>query len=308
MEFLLLGPFEVRDGDAPVPLPRKKHRALLALLLLRAGEVVSADTLIEELWGEQAPKTALPALRNYVSQLRTALGAGLSETRASGYIAHVEPDQIDLVRFERLATQAREAATAEARAKELREALALWRGPALSDLAYEPFGAAESARLEELRLTAREDLLDAELELGRHGDLIPEIEALIAEHPFRERLRGQLMLALYRAGRQADALEVYRTSRTFLLDELGLEPGVRLRELEQAILRQDPALDVPAVLPSVEERLKTVTVLLCELVPSPADLDPERLRRRTVEALSEARAAIERHGGSVETRAGDDLL
>jgi DNA-binding SARP family transcriptional activator/tetratricopeptide (TPR) repeat protein len=308
MDFLLLGPFEVRDGDTPVPLPRKKHRALLALLLLRAGEVVSADVLVEELWGEQPPKTALAALRNYVSQLRTQLGADLIETRGSGYVAHVEPEQIDVVRFERLAAQAREAMTAESRASELRAALSLWRGTALADLAYEPFGAAESARLEELRLTAREDLVDAELELGRHGDLIPEMEALIAEHPFRERLRGQLMLALYRAGRQADALEVYRTSRTFLLDELGLEPGVHLRELEQAILQQDPALDVPAVLPSVEERLKTVTVLLCELVPSPPDLDPERLRRRTVQALGEARAAIERHGGSVETRAGDDLL
>jgi DNA-binding SARP family transcriptional activator/tetratricopeptide (TPR) repeat protein len=306
MEFLLLGPFEARDGDAVVPLPRKKHRALLALLLLRANEVLSADTLVDELWGEQAPKTALAALRNYVSQLRSELGADLIETRGPGYVAHVETDQVDLMRFERLAAGARGETAPERRAAGLRAGLALWRGPALGDLAYEPFGAAEAARLDELRLTAREDLVDAELELGRHADLTSELEVLVAENPFRERLRGQQMLALYRTGRQAEALEVYRTTRAFLLDELGLEPGVRLRELEQAILRQDPALDLPAVLPSVEERLKTVTVLLCELAP--AALEPERLRRRTVRALTEARVTIERHGGSVETRTGDELL
>jgi DNA-binding SARP family transcriptional activator len=307
VEFLLLGPFEVRDRDTAVPLPRKKHRALLALLLLRAGEVVSADSLVEELWGEQPPKTALAALRNYVSQLRTQLGTDLIETRGSGYVAHVEPDRIDVARFERLVADAREATTAERRASELRTALAFWRGPALADLAYEPFAAAQAGRLEELRLTAREDLVDLDLDLGRHADLVPELERLVAENPFRERLRSQLMLALYRAGRQADALEAFRTTRTFLLDELGLEPGVHLRELEQAILRQDPALDLPAVLPPVEERLKTVTVLFCGLAPA-GGLDPERLRRRTVQALTEARAAIERHGGSVEARAGDELL
>jgi DNA-binding SARP family transcriptional activator/tetratricopeptide (TPR) repeat protein len=308
VEFLLLGSLEVRDGKRVVPLPRKKHRGLLALLLLRAGEVVSADVLIEELWGARPPKTAREALHNYVSQLRKELGAELIETREPGYVLHVEADQVDLLRFERLTAEARGAGSAEDRARLLRAAFALWRGPPLVDLAYEPFGAIEAGRLEELSLTAREDLLDAELELGRHGDVVPELEALVAGHPFRERLRGQLMLALYRAGRQADALRAYREVRDVLVGELGLDPGVQLRELEQAILRQDPVLDLPAVLPSVEDRRKTVTVLFCELAPAVEGLDPERLRRQTVRALAEARSLIELHGGSAERRAGDELL
>ena len=192
----MLGPFEVRDGDRVVPLPRKKHRALLALLLLRAGEVVSADQVVEELWGSNPPKTALGALHNYVSQLRKTLGVEVIETHGRGYVAHVDVDRLDAARFERLTSEARTAASTETRASDLRTALELWRGPALADLVYEPFAATEAARLEELRLAAREDLVDAELELGRRSDLVPEIEALVTEHPFRERLRGQLMLAL----------------------------------------------------------------------------------------------------------------
>ena len=154
----------------------------------------------------------------------------------------VAPDQVDLGRFERLCAEARAAADVAERAEKLREALGLWRGPPLADLAYEPFAALEIARLEELRLAAREELIDAELELGRHADLVPELERLVQEHPFDERLRGQLMLALYRAGRQAEALEAYQEARRVLDEELGLEPGTPLRELEQAILRHDPAL------------------------------------------------------------------
>ncbi|HWQ00596.1 MAG TPA: BTAD domain-containing putative transcriptional regulator [Gaiellaceae bacterium] len=308
MDFLLLGPLEVRDGDRVVPLPRKKHRALLALLLLRAGEVVSADQVVEELWGASPPKTALGALRNYVSQLRKTLGVDVIETRGRGYVAHVDADRLDAKRFERLTARARASDSTEACAAGLRTALDVWRGPALADLLYEPFAATEAARLDELRLAAREDLVDAELELGRRTDLIPEIEALVTEHPFRERLRGQLMLALYRAGRQGDALEAYGDARSTLIEELGLEPGSQLRELQRAILAQDPELDVPSVLPSVEERRKIVTVLCCELSPSEVGLDPERLRRETVRARAEACAAIEVHGGSVETRAGDELL
>jgi DNA-binding SARP family transcriptional activator/tetratricopeptide (TPR) repeat protein len=304
----VLGPVEVRDGERLLALPRRQHRLLLALLAVRAGELLRTDVLIEELWGGRPPRAARAALHNNVSQLRQKLGAEVIERREVGYLLRLAPEQIDLLRFERLAEEARSAGSAEERAAKLRAALALWRGPAFADLAYEPFAVAEAQRLEELRLAAREDLVDAELDLGRHGDLVPELETLVLEHPFRERLVGQLMLALYRAGRQADALKAYREARAVLLEELGLEPGVQLRELEQAILRQDPALDLRAVLPPVEERRKTVTILLCELEYVPAEIDPERLRRRTVRALAEAQAAIQLHGGSVETRAGDELL
>ncbi|PWU23606.1 MAG: hypothetical protein C5B48_08290 [Candidatus Rokuibacteriota bacterium] len=299
-DFLLLGPFEVRDGERIVELRRKKHRALLALLALRAGEAVSADVVIEELWGGKPPKTAREALHNYVSQLRKQLGEDAIETRGNGYLLD---GNLDLARFERLVAAARDAGTVEECATGLREALALWRGPPLADLAYEPFAAAEIQRLEELHLAARKDLIDAELELGRQAELIPELEALVAEHPYRERLRGQLMLALYRSGRQADALAAYRDARTTLDEELGLEPSTALRELEQAILRQDPSLDLPTVLPPVAERRKTVTVLFAELAPAPG-LDPERLRGRALAV----RTAIEAHGGSVEARGGDELL
>ena len=300
-DFLLLGPFEVREGERLVELRRRKHRALLALLALRAGEPVSADVVIEELWGGNPPKTARDALHNYVSQLRKQLGEGTIETRGNGYLLDGD---LDLVRFERLVEEARGAATVEERAAKLREALALWRGPPLADLAYEPFAGAEIERLEELHVVTRADLIDAELELGRHAELVPELETLVAEHPFRERLRGLLMLALYRSGRQADALAAYRDARATLLEELGLEPSTALRELEQAILRQDPGLDVPAVLPSMEERRKTVTVLSAELA-LPEGTDPERLR----ESAIRARATVEAHGGTVEARgAGTELL
>jgi DNA-binding SARP family transcriptional activator len=303
MDFRILGPLEVRDGERFVRLPRKKHRALLALLLLRAGEPISTDVLVEELWGSNPPRTAREALHNYVSQLRRELGAEVLQTRDQAYVLAVEPEQVDALRFQRLVAGARAAQSADERVAALREALGLWRGPSLEELAYEPFAAAEIGRLEELRLASREDLFDAELEVGGGAELVPELEARVAERPFRERLRGQLMLALYRAGRQADALQAYRDARGVLLDELGLEPSAALRELEQAILRQDPGLEPPGVLPSVEERRKTVTILFAEL-PSDVGLDPERMRERAVRA----RAVIELHGGSVEARGGDELL
>jgi DNA-binding SARP family transcriptional activator len=308
VDLLILGPFEVRDGERLVALPRRKHRELLTLLALRAGELVSTDVLVEELWRSRPPKTARQALHNYVSQLRNELGGDVIETREPGYVLHVDPDRLDLLRFQRLTGEARREESAEQRAAKLTAALALWRGAPLADLAYDDLGIVEAARLEELRLAAREDLIDAELDLGRHADLVSELEALVLEHPFRERLCGQLMLALYRGGRQADALEAYSRARSVLLDELGLEPSIQLRDLQQAILRQDPALDLPAVLPPVEERRKTVTVLFCELAPPEEGLDPELLRRRTVRVLAEARSVIELHGGSVEMRAGDELL
>ncbi|MGZ4400804.1 MAG: BTAD domain-containing putative transcriptional regulator [Gaiellaceae bacterium] len=223
-----------------------KQRALLAILLLHPNEVVSRDRLIEELWGEERPETAAHALEVYVSQLRRTLGRDVVATRGSGYALTVEPEAVDAIRFERLVEQGRaELGTdAAAAAETLRAALALWRGPALADVAYEQFAQTEIGRLDELRLTALEERIEADLRLGRHTELVAELEAAVGEHPLRERLRGQLMLALYRSGRQAEALEAFRVTRETLLGELGLEPSLELREIQSAILRQDPALDV----------------------------------------------------------------
>jgi DNA-binding SARP family transcriptional activator len=228
-----------------VPLRGTKQRALLALLLLHPNQIVSSDRLLEELWGDEQPQAGATALRVRVSQLRKALelGAGAIATRPSGYAIELQPGQLDLQRFERLVEEA-DAAQPSVAAEKFREALALWRGPALADFSYEPFAQTAIGRLEELRLLALEKRIGADLELGRDAALIPELEVLVAEHPLRERLRGQLMLALYRAGRQAEALEAYQTARRSLVDQLGIEPGPALQELEKAILRQEPALEL----------------------------------------------------------------
>jgi DNA-binding SARP family transcriptional activator len=241
MQFRVLGPLEVlRDGRA-VDVRGSKRRSVLALLVLHANEVVRRDRLIEELWGERVPANAAGALQNHVSRLRKDLGADVVVTKPWGYVLRAEPDEIDLEVFEALVGEAKPLAARERREK-LGEALALWRGPALADLAQESALEHESERLEEMRLTALEHRIDADLELGEHEELVPELEALVAAHPLRERLRGQLILALYRGGRQGEALETYRETRRVLVDELGIEPSAELRELERAILRQDPAL------------------------------------------------------------------
>ena len=247
MEIRLLGPLEVAADDRVLELGGGRQRALLVVLALRPNQVVSTDTLIDALWGEAAPPTALKALQGLVSQLRRALaplGDDVIATRSPGYVLGLEPDSIDAHRFERLATLGRQEVDSDPRgaAGTLREALGLWRGEALAEFAYEPFAQTASAHLAEVRLEAFESLFDAELELGRHGEATAELKALVAAHPLRERLRGQLMLALYRSGRQAEALEAYREGRLILDRELGLEPDVELRRLEQAILAQDPAL------------------------------------------------------------------
>jgi DNA-binding SARP family transcriptional activator len=246
VEFRILGPLEIADGDRPVPLAGARTRALLALLLTSANEVVSSDRLIDELWGARPPRVAANALQYHVSRLRKALApAPVIVTREPGYLITVEPDQLDLLRFERLVSEAQGVSPPEA-ARRLREALALWRGPPLADLKREPFARAEIGRLEELRLAALEQRIEADLALGRRAEVVGELEALTREHPYRETLRGQLMLALYGSGRQADALEVYRDTRRLLVEELGIEPGPAIQQLEQAILRQDPQLDSPA--------------------------------------------------------------
>jgi DNA-binding SARP family transcriptional activator len=245
MDFGILGPLQIRDGDRELPLSGSKQRAVLAILLLHAGEVVSSDRLIDDLWGDEPPESGVTALQVRVSQLRKALGSAAAqlETRAPGYVLRVGPDEVDLQRFERLVEQA-ERAEPETASGLLRDALALWRGPALTDFAYEPFAQAAIGRLEELRLSALERRIEADLALGRAAALVGEIEPLVAEHPLRERFRAQLMLALYRSGRQAEALAAYQATRQALVDELGIEPTPVLQELERAILQQDPALDL----------------------------------------------------------------
>jgi DNA-binding SARP family transcriptional activator len=255
VQFRILGPLEVTDDQQQVPLGGASQRALLALLLLHANEVVSNDRLLDELWGDEPPGSGVTALQVRVSQLRKALGqAGERlETKPPGYLLQVGPEELDLDRFTRLLDQADGAEPAVA-AEQLRQALALWRGSALADFAYESFAQAAIGRLDELRLAALERRIDADLELGRHADLVGELEALVAEHPLRERLRGQLMLSLYRSGRQAEALEAYRATRHVLVDGLGIEPSPAVQELEQAILRQDPELNLTR-LPAAERSI-----------------------------------------------------
>ena len=244
VEFRVLGPLEVMVDGRALELKRRKQRSVLALLLLNAGEVVSTDRLVEEVWAGKPPKAAVGSLQNLISDLRKALGRDLVRTRQPGYVLDVDRERVDLHRFERLVAQAAEGGDAERRSTLLNEALAMWRGSPLADLAYEPFADIEIARLEELRTVAREELIQAELELGHHSQLVGEVEMLVAEHPLRERLRGQMMLALYRSGRQAEALEAYRQARETLVEELGIEPSPDLQRLEQSILRHDSELDL----------------------------------------------------------------
>jgi DNA-binding SARP family transcriptional activator len=244
MEFRLLGPLEVLEHDRLLALGGGRQRSLFAVLLLHANEVVSTDRLIDSLWGRTPPLTAGKSVQVYVSRLRKELRDGRLVTRAPGYVLRVERSELDLGRFEQLVAEAGRADPQTA-ARKLRQALALWRGPALADLAYEQFVQSEISRLEELRWAALEQRIDADLASARHAELVGELEALVAEHPLRERLRCQLMLALYRSARQAEALDAYRAARRELSEELGLEPSEELKRLERAILRQDPVLDLP---------------------------------------------------------------
>jgi DNA-binding SARP family transcriptional activator len=257
MEFRLLGPFEVAEKGRSLALGQGKRRSLLAVLLLHANEVVSTDQLIDNLWGESPPVTAVKSVHVLVSQLRRTLGtngagAGTEErllTHGRGYMLRVKTGELDLQVFEDLLAEGRRLRAAGSPAKAaqtLRYAVALWRGPPLADFTYEPFAQPEIGRLEELRVAALEQLIEAKLALGAHAEVVGQLEALIAEHPYRERLRAQLMMALYRCDRQADALRAYQDARRTLVEELGIEPGARLRELERAILAQDPALHLAA--------------------------------------------------------------
>jgi DNA-binding SARP family transcriptional activator len=284
LEFRLLGPLEASDETGDLLLGGKKQRAVLALLLLDANRVVSTDRLIDALWGETPPRTAATSLQNFVSQLRKTLGPEMVETRPPGYILHASADQIDLERFERLVADAA-LDDPQARAADLREALLLWRGAPLADFRFDAWAETEIARLDELRLAALEERIAAELDAGRHAALVGELESLVAQHPVRERLRAHLMLALYRSGRQTEALEVYQQARRWLTAELGIEPGNELQELHRAILRQETGLALGGARPASDDHLAEVTetTLAGRVVPvlgsDVADLARELARR-----------------------------
>ncbi len=311
LEVRLLGPLEVRRDDRMLKLGGAKPRTLLADLALHLGEPVSTDRLIDDLWGERPPAKAKHTLQEYVSQLRKELGPVLV-TRAPGYAFELEVDQVDVTRFAQRAAEGhalleRDSETAAA---VLREALALWRGPALAEFTFEPFAQVEIARLDELRLQCLEDRIEADLAAGRDADLIPELEALARAEPRREQLRAQLMRALYRSGRAADALAVYRATRQELAEELGLEPGPGLRALEQAILRQDESLHEPTVR-SVDTDLvqrKPATVVAIELAAGLEEVDPEALHRLASDWQSRTAAVVHRHGGHIESISADEAL
>jgi DNA-binding SARP family transcriptional activator len=276
LEFRILGPLEAVADGAQVPIGGAKQRALLALLLLEGGRVVSNDRLIDALWAGEPPATASASLQNFVSQLRKALGPDTIETRPPGYRVRLETAELDLARVRRFVDEAR-ASDPPRRARLLSEALSLWRGDALAELAYEEFAQPELARLAELRLTLVEEHAEAELAVGHHAELVPELERLVREHPLRERLRGQLMLALYRAGRQADALEVYRQGRQALVEQLGIEPSPLLQRLHSTILRQEQAWRAPGTAPEREHFEEVARELLAGRVTVVVAEDAEPL-------------------------------
>ena len=245
-DFRLLGPLEVAEAGERLALPAGQPRALLARLLLDANRALSADVLVDSIWGEAPPPSARKVLQAYVSQLRKVLGGDRIETHAAGYVVRVRPPELDLARFEALTEAAQTAAEPARRSSLLADALSLWRGPPLAEFRDEPFAAVAARRLGDLRISALEQRVEADLELGRHERVVPELEALVAQEPLRERPRSQLMVALYRSGRQAEALACYRDARRSIVEELGVEPSNGLQEVERAILRQDPALDLTA--------------------------------------------------------------
>ena len=261
MRFGVLGPIELWIDGRPVRLGGPKQRALLAFLLLHANEAVSRDRLIDALWGDSPPPSASESLDAYIYRLRKLVGRDRLARRGSGYVLSAETGEVDAGRFERLVAGARQAADAgdgRGAARMLTEALALWRGPALADVLYQPFAGVPARQLEEQRLDALESRIEAELDCGSGAALVPELEQLVADHPLRERLVAALILALYRAGRQADALAAFQVARSRLVEQLGLEPGPDLRGLQQRILQHDPALAVPRAAPH-RRRPKTRT-------------------------------------------------
>ena len=315
LEVRLLGSLDVLADGRSISVGGPKQRMLLAVLALEPRRVVSVDRLVESLWPGEPPDTAAHAIQVYVSQLRKVLGPETIATRAPGYVLELDPECVDVRRFAQLVSEGREllgAGDAVSGSSVLRDALALWRGPALADFTYEPFAQTEIARLDELRVVALEERIEADLALGRHAELVSELEALAESQPLRERPRGQLMLALYRSGRQADALAAYRAARETLVEELGIEPGPELRALEAAILRQDESLLPPegTAAPAMQFR-RLVTILFVDVVESMAlagALDAEALGRVLAGYFETVSTALMRHGGTVEKYAGDAVM
>ena len=327
MEFGILGATEVREIGRRIALPTGRARSLLALLILHSGEPVAADRIVDELWGEDPPRTAATVVQGLISRLRRALEPGrkmagdweILQTAGNGYCLAIAPESIDANRFKELLDRAR-VASPERRSAILAEALGMWRGPALADFTYEPFAQRAIAALEELRVQAIEDRAAAELSVRRGGDLVAELELAISVNPFRERLRGSLMLALYRAGRRADALLAYRQTRSLFAEELGLEPGPALRELEAAIFRDDPELELRPAIRTEQEpatastswlphERRSVAVLAVDAVPAAgAERDPEVLGRLGDHAARVASDALVHHGARVERLLGDMLM
>jgi DNA-binding SARP family transcriptional activator len=323
LDFRLLGPLEVLRSGRAVPLPSGRQRDLLAVLVLHANEVLDTDRLIDAVWDDRPPKTARAAFHGYVTQLRRALPADRIVTRAGdGYVLLVEPEEVDVHRFERLVAQARTEQPKEA-AELLRRALRLWRGPPLQEFRNKPFAQLEILRLEELRLAAIEERAEADLALGRHRELVSELERLNVEHPHRERLAAHLMLAQYRSGRQVDALEVYRRTRRTLVEELGIDPGPELRQLERRILTQDTDLETrdaaerqpaPAekayAKPPSHDELRLVTVLFADVVGSSGlgeRLGPDEVKALIGECVTMMSTAVEEYGGTVQAYQGDGI-
>jgi DNA-binding SARP family transcriptional activator len=256
VDFRILGSLEVTGTRGAIVLPAAKQRTILGALLLRPNEVVSQEQLADELWGERKPPSATKLVQTYIGKLRSALESGIIETRPPGYLLHLEEEALDAARFRRLVGEARHLMRAGEPMQavgQYYEALRLWRGPALADVTFESLARDEVERLEEERLVALMGRIDCELLLGQGDELVPELQTLVTRYPLRERPRAQLMLALYRSGRQADALELYAATRRMLRDELGLEPSPRLQELEREVLRHDPRLEPPAAPPRRQE-------------------------------------------------------
>ena len=301
MDFRILGPLEVFDDEREVAPRRAKQRALLALLLLHANQVMTSDRLIDALWGAEPPDTADKALQGHVSALRKLLGQDRIRTEHGGYRLELRPGELDLDRFEGAVRAGRSLADPGERAARLAGALASWRGDPLADLRYEPFALAEIERLDELRLGAIEERIDADLATGRHPEVLPELERLVAGHPLRERLREQQVLALYRCGRQADALRAYQATRRLLSEELGIDPGPALRLLEQRILAHDPGLEPPSkeAPHNVRQERKTVTVVVLEIAGF-GQVDPEDLDALVAPARARVEDVIRRFGGAVQ--------
>jgi DNA-binding SARP family transcriptional activator len=313
MQVRILGPFQLTEGGRRITIGGFRQRAVLASLVLHANEVVPSEQLLVNLWGEDSPPSAANALQAAISRVRRALPPERLVTKAPGYLLRIFADELDVTQFEQLVSEGREALSAGVAAqaaRTLNQALSLWQGPALADFRYEPFAQAEIARLEELHLTCLEERIEADLALGSASVVIAELKRLVSEHPVRERLRGQLMLALYRDGRQTEALEVYREFRSVLQEELGLDTTPLLRELEAAILRHDPLLSpvsAPAVPPLARRPVTVLSVVLRVASSSGTALDPEAYQTVNEHSVSCLTAIVERHGGKLAISAGERL-